>query len=971
MKNRTTKRWLLAAVACGALIFGRMNHSVAQGVPDIGELYNKAVQLAERDKDYSAALGTANEIISRYGAHAKGDFGATFGSIYYLKGICLFHLKQYQEAYDSFEICHEEYPNTLQPDRVAATKTNANNAHWRRSVFYMAACRQREEAWGAAIKTYERFRALNPERGEYDPATLEINIATCYIKAGNVKKGQRLLESVIRRQDELRAKPAAVFTGFVALVEGWAEVDADSLESTTKSAHKFLDDNLSKLRLSPYEMARFKFNWQLYQAARGLGDTGMEGLSLRVLGLIPETLLVVKDLEARREAFTGQNQKLEKEIASYEKEIEDGNPVDLFAMLEEARVLEVRGDMWGSFAVYDHLAVNFPKAKARPEILYNATRTAAMIRDMVTVQHHGLTFLEEFPNHKLKEPVSALLLEQLFFNGEYEKCLGIAADLRNFYPVGAPERDLPDFAFGGSLFYLGRYGEAQPEIDSHVENYPSSRFREHSLYHQGGNLVKLFRYPRAARLLDSFIDNYPESILMDLVLYDRATAHYGMDQLESCVKLVEKLQEKFPDTVIKDRALVLLGDVFQLKEDFASAKKVYTEARKLAIDQRHEETAANALFQLVAVAVAQEDWDLAVKHHDEFMATYPGSYFEPNVIVSAMPALEAKGRADVALGQLEGIIVVLGERRDVSQLERALASYSRIYSDKNGPEALVRRLEKFPNVPVRNNLLRAWLAVTRLNVLEDEANRKKFTNREAEVKVAYSDLKRLPMADLSNYIITKIGQNLLNGGEPLEALPWFEEVRARPNPELRDFATMGIAQVKANSPSRSMKDESIALFREVIEVHKTPSLVPDAVLGLARVLFGQKKWKAALDDALLLYIDNKNWSKARAEVSWMAGRCYEELGNDEIALAAYVNVYVPYTSQIEFSADAYLRAAQLMRKGGKNEQAYKTLTDMLLRMGHLEKEEKKRSIARARELHATLARELGKNAEEDLRRDKE
>ncbi|MCB1095753.1 MAG: tetratricopeptide repeat protein [Verrucomicrobiae bacterium] len=965
-----TKRLLVSVIASCSFALGQATTVSAQA-PDVGELYNKAVQLVERDKNYAAALKETNDIIDRFGQHAKEDFGATFGTIYYLKGICLFNLKQYGDAFVEFERCHKEFPNTLRPDRNASTRANVNNAHWRRSVFYMAACRQREESWGEAIKIYDQFKALNPERGEYDPATLELNVATCYINAGNIKHGQALLDSVIKRRGELRAKPAAVFTAFVALVNGWSEVPAESIESTVKSAHAFLDQNIDALRLSAYDMARYKFNWQIYQGCRGLGNTGMEGLGWRLLGIVPETIRVVKDLQARKQAFTSTNDKLEAEIAVYEKEISDGNPIELFVLLEEARLLELRGDTWGSFAIYDHLAVNFPKAKSRPEILYNATRTAAVIRDMVTVQHHGLTFLSEYPNHKLTEAVSALLLEQLFFNGEYEKCLGIAADLRRGKEPGAPERDLPDFAYGGSLFYLGRYGEAQPEVDLHVEKYPGSRFREHSLYHQAGNLVKLFKYPRAARLLDDFMEKYPESILMDLVLYDRATAHYGMDQLESCVKVIGQLKDRFPNSAVFDRALVLEGDVFQLKEEFNSARKVYAEARAMAVDQRHDETAANALFQMIAVEVAQEKWDAAIKFYDEFMAAYPGSYFEPNVIVSAMPALEAKGRADVALGKLEEIIIVLGERRDVSQLERALASYARIYGEKNGAEALVRRLEKFPNVPVRNDLLRAWLAVTRLNVLEDDANKKKFKNLDAEIKVAYADLKALPMDDLSNYILTKIGQNLLKGGEPLEALPWFDAVRARPNPELRDIATMGVAQIKANSKSSAMNAEAIDLFREIIEVYKTPSLIPEAVLGLGRVLFKQDKWKAALDDALVQYIENKNWGQARAEVSWMAGRCYEELGKGDEAMHAYLNVYLPYTSQIQYSADAYYRAASLMQKSGKKDQAYKTLTDMLLRMGHLQDSDKTRSIAKARDLHLTLARELGKNAEEDLKREKE
>jgi tetratricopeptide (TPR) repeat protein len=212
MKHRMTKRLIVTGATLLTIGLGNFSFAQEGAVLDVGELYNQAVQLVERKKDYPTALKVTNEIIDRFGAHAKEDFGAKFGSIYYLKGICLFNLKDYPNAFLEFERCHEEFPNSLRPDRNAATRTNVNNAHWRRSVFYMAAWRQREEAWGEAIKIYDRFRALRPERGEYDPATLELNVATCYINAGNIKRGQALLEAVMKSKEVLRAKPAAIFT---------------------------------------------------------------------------------------------------------------------------------------------------------------------------------------------------------------------------------------------------------------------------------------------------------------------------------------------------------------------------------------------------------------------------------------------------------------------------------------------------------------------------------------------------------------------------------------------------------------------------------------------------------------------------------------------------------------------------------------------------------------------------------------
>ena len=936
--------------------------TTAQDVPDIESLYAQAVRLANSQKKYAEALSVAEEIITRFGPHAAEDFGAKFGTVYYLHGICLFHMKKYDEAYSSFEKCHKEFPNSLEPK----SGPKLPNTQWKRSVYFMAACRQKQESWEEAIKIYNKFRSLRPERNEYPngPATLEINVATCHIKKGDVKKGQSILETTFRQKEKLRAKATALYQGFLTLVGGWIE---KGKEWSEEDANGFIDRNIADLHLSPWEIARYKFNWQTYALAKDVSAAGMEGVGLRMLALIPETEAVIAELKARREAYSKRNEKLEQEIAIYQKEIDDGNPVDAYALLEQARALEARGDSRGAFAIYDHLAYSFKKCKHRPEILYNATRGAALIRDMITVQHHGLTFLAEFPRHKLKDQVSALLLEQLFFNGEYEKCLTIALDLRKGKQVGSKERDLPDFVYGGSLFYLGQYGDAQPEVDSHVEHYPDSRYREHALYHQAGNLVKLFKYPLAARKLDAFVEEYPDSRLMDLVLYDRATCHYGMDQLESCLEVVEKLQADFKNSQVFDRSLILQGDVAQLKEEYDKATGLYTQARDMAVEQRHSETEENALFQLISVAIAQEKWDEAVALYEEFMEKFEGGFFEPNVIVVAMPALEEKGHGEDALSKLEKIIIVLGERYDVSQLERALASYARIYGDKNGPAALVHRLAEFPGVPVGNNVLRAWLIVTRIGVLEDTKNKKKITNIVAETKVAYDDLMALPRRELSNYILIKVAQNLLQRGRNLEAIEWFEEVLARSDPSLKDFASLGVAQIKAQSASEKIQNEAIPLFREVIQVYKTPALQGDAHLGLGRLLFKQGKHQEALDEALITYMNQKEWRKARAEASWMLGRSLEAVGNLEDARSAYVNVYFLYPGQLEYSTDAYLRTALLHQKEGNKEDAYKTLTRMILSMGHLKDDAN--NISKAKQLHAALAAELGKNAEEDTRRE--
>ena len=78
---------------------------------------------------------------------------------------------------------------------------------------------------------------------------------------------------------------------------------------------------------------------------------------------------------------------------------------------------------------------------------------------------------------------------------------------------------------------------------------------------------------------------------------------------------------------------------------------------------------------------------------------------------------------------------------------------------------------------------------------------------------------------------------------------------------------------------------------------------------------------------------------ARPEVFFKLGRCYEELGDTGMALNSYLGVYVNYPGQLEWSAEAWYRAAVLQWEKGKAENskqnAYDLIDTMYKRMGHL------------------------------------
>jgi hypothetical protein len=102
-------------------------------------------------------------------------------------------------------------------------------------------------------------------------------------------------------------------------------------------------------------------------------------------------------------------------------------------------------------------------------------------------------------------------------------------------------------------------------------------------------------------------------------------------------------------------------------------------------------------------------------------------------------------------------------------------------------------------------------------------------------------------------------------------------------------------------------------------------------------------------------------------MNWLNGRCFEALGDTDNALRAYTVVYINFASSIRYSADAWVRAAQLTHTRGDAAGAYTMVKDVAQRMADLEgnAEDVTSSITRAKTLRAEWATVLGRDIEKE------
>lgn len=852
-----------------------------------------------------------------------------FGTVYYNRGFCEMKLKEYAAAAESFKICHEKFSNDIGEGEAAST----SNVYWKTAVFQWGAAEQYQENFDEAVKRYLQFEQLDPKPTEdhFSPAVFSINLGICYAKLDDRSNAEKRVADAFRYATRYRMNALSLWPGFLAVLESYVRAETDD---EAEGANDFVDQFSPRLLAEP--LAHGYYASRTLKLSQDATAAGLLGLAWRLYGLVPKTENV---LLAGRLADPSELAAAEKRaIEVFQTKKDSGEPLAIATYFGLSKLYESVGDTRAQFAIYDYMGTHFLETDYRPSILYLATKTASEIGEMADAQQHGLTFLDEFPDHELAPDVSALLLSSLFFNGEYERCVEIAGDLRPKLTLGSPRRDLPDFVYSGSLYYLGRYQEAQPELDSHVKNYPESPYRENSLYYQASNLIKLYEWRRASTLLDEWLAVYEpeESALLDVAYLDRGTCHFALSTPQNngnakALEFADKIIENFPQSVVLDRAFKLRGDVQQNDGNFAGAEESYQKAIEIAEAEEHFSTAASALMQLVAVSSAQEKHLEAVAFYDAFFEKYPESFYAPNAAVAALPSFKetAPGRLDEVLNRIRDIIVRLGQSDDSDGIEPTLNAYTSFLLREKSAAEVIDILDRFPN-ELGLKTLQAWLLITKIGIIEE--NLANDGPMAARARVYYESLEKdFDREDLGDFILYQLGVKIA-GSNPLKAQPWFEKVAESEDPEMAMRAQLQLAKIRASSSDTSLQDLAIADLKRIrANMPDSPDILGTATLTLARLYHERQQWSEA-NAEWRRYMENKSFSEARVEALFKLGESYERLGKNDEALVSYSQLSILYAAYLDYSAEAVNRIAKITWNRGDRVQAFRFINTFHFRM---------------------------------------
>ncbi len=975
---------------------GAVPSSMAQdGDDSLEALYFAAMDKAQ-EGDYKGSLPIFEKAISTYGSVGMEDFGPGFGGIYFDYGNALLQLQQWEAARDAFQTCAEEYPNP-KPGEEKPSKIDSTNKREKLALFQWGYCEQMLGNPAEALKLYQRYLDSKPDSNELLAirSAFALRKGGALVAVGKVDDGEAELTKLFVNQEEWKVAPQFLMQGLLELSLGWIEQSGKLGEDiTNRKANEFLNKYAPSLDVRPFDQAHYGFVQRLKKLGFEAAQANLHVLALRYYSMIPTTEDILADVKTRVLTLperTAVPAVYLDAIKKYEEELKKPDQADLELLRLVSASYEKLGNRTACRAVYTFLAENYPKSKARPEILHEAARFSTLVGDYSSAQYYGEQFMKEFPDHRLENNVATFMLQSLFTAREYETVMEVCEKVRKKYDPGDPARELADHLYGAAQYFLGNHQEAQPALDMFAEKYPDSGNREAALYYQASNYVILGQFKKAAGLIDRYLEEFPKSQFLDLALFDRATCHFNLEEYDKSIEVIDRLKAERPDSVVLARALNMAGDAYDslagLETEDADKKQELTgkalEYFAAAIEagkkRQNKETVAEALARSADLSIRLEKWDDAVEFYDEFFPDYEGIVpWEPQISVFTMEALEKKGRAEDGLKQLEKMINFMGNQepheQDIELLRQAIGSYSEASVRTRGPEKTAAIFDNFPGIDPQNQALQTWLKIQKVIVLQGmRAQVKKdspeYNKLQEEIAAVFEEMKNYEMGNLSEFALQQVGLYLAKTDNPFLAVPYFEELLVRPDDAFKAPADFEIAKIEMRGTDAEALNSARDRFLRVIEQYQAKQLIPEAYLNLGRVSVKLERWEDGRE-----YFGkinrNKKWldREKRAESNFYYGLCLEKLGKTDDAIKVYNAVIAVYGSYINWSSQALERGFELayaIDDPAKKIRAYSYLRKILYTLQNAEESEAPSgALGRMRRRLPGVRNELGLTPEE-------
>lgn len=438
-------------------------------------------------------------------------------------------------------------------------------------------------------------------------------------------------------------------------------------------------------------------------------------------------------------------------------------------------------------------------------------------------------------------------------------------------------------------------------------------------------------YENAGPFFDRVLQDFPDSIYVEDSAFRRAVCDYGVNDFEGADARLAAFIEAYPESKLLSEAIMMRGDVAGALGRLEEAISFYS--RAMAFPDINIEYYNHCAFQAGRILNDEEDYPRMCSHYRR--------YIEENRPESNLPlAIYWVGVGLWHLGEQEDAMRFYREAVEKYGADRTAVGVDMILDEWVG-----RTKRADPE-----QAKRAWRELSEALVRAMRAGNKPLELRLKRVLIYHP---QLPETEKQRVISELLDERKLPDASPAVLQAMLDYARERGDQDLAvkvahhiievftetDYALdarMVLADLAITEARRTGDPEKKARFYAeatkhldvVRAVFATSGEAAQALSLLAQIYIEQKDYKKA-DECYKQILGVKGWRNFWPEALYGRGECAFVQRQFEAASAYYERIYLMYSHYKGWTAKAYLRRAECLRRLYQSEKATEVINEML------------------------------------------
>lgn len=562
--------------------------------------------------------------------------------------------------------------------------------------------------------------------------------------------------------------------------------------------------------------------------------------------------------------------------------------------------------------------------------LFLAFRCSMQILPWDRAYEIGRTYMEKYPAGEYYDALT-LAMGQMY--AKEENWPAVIEHLTHVLNVRPGHESAAEcmFLVGYACFMEERFPDTLDWLGRLVGRFPESDWVAPATYWMG--MAHLFQahYTEAGEFFQRILQNFPNCPYVEDSAFRYAVCLYGENRFVEADERLKAFLAAYPSSKLAAEATLMRGDIAGAVGRLEEAVVLYQQA--MESPDLNIEFYNHCAFQAGRILYEAERYRALRDHFERYIAKARDGSNLPQAIYWIGLALWNEGEQAGALQYYREAVQTYGRERQAVGIDMILDEWVG-RAKRTSAEAAAAAWRD-----LRTALAEAQASSNR--VLELRLKRVLLYDPDLKPSEKQTILNEFASAATLPHASAAVLQRMLDlaqerGARDFAAQVAQETIRAFPETDyaldarmmLAEDAIRRLREAAAEAEKKPLYEEAIRHLDVVREVYAASPEAGRALLLLGQLYFEQGRYAQA-DECYKSILGVKDWRNLWPEALYGRGECAFLQRQYEMAAAYYERIYVMYSHYATWTARAYLRRAEALKRAFQHQKAREVLQEML------------------------------------------